>query len=163
MSYWIMPYGANLEKAKNEISEKSPYRGLVTWKNYSHLFWLSESDFQNAKKDFLNKNFKNYESWIFWYMFEEFISFFWTSLDNYHWYPTNDAVKILDLPQVEYITNFIPISHDFPNVYIIKSENFEDMKNSIYNIDLDENQILEVEGWINIATKKNWDLILYYY
>lgn len=158
-----MPYGVNLEKAKNEISEKSPYRGLVTWKNYRHLFWVSESDFQNLKIDFLNKNFENYESWIFWYMFEEFISFFWASLDNYYWYPTNDAVKILDLPQVEYITNFIPISYDFPNVYIIKSENFEDMKNSIYNIDLDENQILEVEGWINIVTKKNWDLILYYY
>ena len=172
MWMWIMPYAVNLEKVMNEISPASPYRWLITWKNYAYIFDLDDEQFWILKQNFLNKNLDGVQWEFYWYMLEEFIVWYVSRiLPNNYWYPAS-LDSLFALESIEWVSPrldwFSPKQDSYDvSVNICKNENFSKMIDWLKQIfeanKISMEQFDQVISWIEKATKENKDLIFFSY
>jgi hypothetical protein len=106
----------------------------------------------------------------YWRIVELFCtSFFGTRLQNDHWYPTSiDPLYKFSEFRMFYLNSVeLPSPDDFPAVFTIKQEDFNQAKASILKAHQEDwydiNAVNQFNSWTDTAIDKEGDLILFYY
>jgi hypothetical protein len=177
MSYGILPYSIEIGKVEAVFGYEDPeMKTHILSVSKERLDEMQEEDsdgtsYTDILTDYLDGEIRHAdEAHKYWYVIEMLCDGFGEMMDNDEWLPA-------DLPEYFWETDYVfpfgievggedmefPTPDDFPVCFIVLNEDLGKVKEDAASLGLENEQLVQLQGWCDTCVNEGTDLVLFYY